>query len=246
MSTDPNNRTLPDTASPHLQTPNFDGSFGIREPPKAFLRGFMALTIGTAMCALGCAAPLFIGALVAGGGAVASLLGPGLELAGVVVALGGVALLLVGLWRHLRGAKASEDPGGCGCTSAEAPVPEHTLAEVVAPIACTLDASSARARAEAYRSLFSEAFVCGERITDGHVRWRFRGEPAVDGVRGGHRLARIQQLAAQEQACCSFLRIDIHVSGDEIWWETRAPADAHAVLDEFFALPETLAMHPNE
>lgn len=245
MSTDPNNRALPDTASPHLQTPSFDGSFGIRAAAKALRRGFMALTIGAALCALGCAAPLFVGALLAGGGAVASLFGPGLELAGVVVALGGVALLLVGLWQHLRGASAKPaSTGDCGCASAEAP--EDTLAEGVAPIACTLDAASGRARAEAFRSLFSEAFVRGERITDGHVRWRFRFETVADGERGGQRLARIQQLAAQEHACCSFLRFDIHASGDEIWWETRAPADAHAVLDEFFALPETLAMHPNE
>ncbi|MEL6545191.1 MAG: hypothetical protein AAFQ82_11245, partial [Myxococcota bacterium] len=99
-------------------------------------------------------------------------------------------------------------------------------------VACTLDQPAARRRLQEFRILFDRAYLTGERLGDGRVRWRFRES---DGL-----LEEMQDLARREHKCCSFLEFTLSVSGSEIWWDTAAGAHARTALTEFFRLPETL------
>jgi len=85
-----------------------------------------------------------------------------------------------------------------------------------------------------YRRLFAEALVGRERTPDG-IRFRFR---AADGVH-----AWVRDLAAREKACCGFFAFTVDRVGAEVVWDAAVVDDdaARAVLEEFYALPDTAA-----
>jgi hypothetical protein len=102
------------------------------------------------------------------------------------------------------------------------------------PIVCDMTgaADTPAERLEAYAALFADALVGRER-TAGGIRFRFADRPGVQ--------ARVLDLAAKEKACCPFFTFAVGVQGDEVWWDASVVDDAaaRAVLDGFFALPET-------
>lgn len=104
------------------------------------------------------------------------------------------------------------------------------------PIVCDMtDApDTTEERLAEYRRLFGGDLVGRERTEEG-IRFRFR-------VRDG--LAEeIRDLAAREKACCAFFDFDIREHGDEITWDASVIDDpvARQILDEYYALPDTLA-----
>jgi len=52
----------------------------------------------------------------------------------------------------------------------------------------------------------------------------------------------IRDLAAREKACCAFFEFDIREHDDEITWDASVVDDplARHILDEYYALPDTL------
>jgi len=85
-----------------------------------------------------------------------------------------------------------------------------------------------------YRRLFTQAAYLGRERTAERIRFRFRIEPGLE--------AWLRDLAAREKACCAFFAFDITAVGDELRYDA-AVADndqARAILDEYYALPDTL------
>jgi hypothetical protein len=108
------------------------------------------------------------------------------------------------------------------------------------PIVCDMTNApdTEEERLAEYRRLFTQALVGKERMTDG-IRFRFRADPGVE--------AWVRDLAAREKACCAFYVYTVTVEGDEVRWDCAVPDDdvARAILDEFYALPDTLAQSPD-
>ncbi|MBI2705591.1 MAG: hypothetical protein HYX32_09935 [Actinobacteria bacterium] len=104
------------------------------------------------------------------------------------------------------------------------------------PIVCDMtDASdTTEERLAEYDRLFSTDLTGRER-TDTGIRFRFR---ARDGL-----AEEIRDLAAREKACCAFFDFDIGEHDDEITWDATVVDDpiARQILDEYYALPDTLA-----
>ncbi len=103
------------------------------------------------------------------------------------------------------------------------------------PIVCDMtDApDTTEERLAEYRRLFGSELRSRER-TDTGIRFRF-------GVRDG--LAdEVRDLAAREKACCAFFDFDVREHGDEITWDASVVDDpiARQILDEYYALPDTL------
>jgi hypothetical protein len=101
------------------------------------------------------------------------------------------------------------------------------------PVACTADLSNKRAvqtGIDEYRRSFVH-LESTERTPEG-FRWRFRNAPGLQAI--------LQQLARAEHACCSFMKLDVTASGDEIVWEVRADARAQSVVEEYMRMPERL------
>ncbi|MEV6325618.1 hypothetical protein AB0M45_31280 [Nocardia sp. NPDC051787] len=100
-----------------------------------------------------------------------------------------------------------------------------------APIVCTIrPGDDEHAIMDAYRGLFAEAFVSGQR-TEWGVRWTFRQRNDIE--------TRVRQQAAFEQGCCPFLRMAITVADGTVVWDVIGPANAAAFLDEYAQLPQT-------
>lgn len=106
----------------------------------------------------------------------------------------------------------------------------HLPARAGAPIACDMTTASDTPgeRLAEYARLFERALVGRERA----VVFAFRGEP---GVR-----ERVEDLARREAACCPFLGYRVETAGAEVRFTVTGPdrADAAAVLDAFYALPD--------
>jgi hypothetical protein len=100
-----------------------------------------------------------------------------------------------------------------------------------APIVCTVKPGEEAAGLEAYRTLFADALVSGER-TEWGVRWTFRHDDGIE--------PRVRELAAMEQACCAFLRMSITRTEDHVVWDVIGPANAREFLDEYAQLPQTV------
>ena len=102
------------------------------------------------------------------------------------------------------------------------------------PTACDMTGApdTAQQRMAEYGRLFAQALTGRERTGAG-VRLRFR---AADGVQ-----AWVRDLAAREKACCPFFDFHIGTDGGEVRWDVSVPDDdvARAVLDEFYAIPDT-------
>jgi hypothetical protein len=84
-----------------------------------------------------------------------------------------------------------------------------------------------------YRRLFDEAMAGKERTATG-IRFRFHARPGVE--------VRVRDLAAREKACCPFFGFDVTAEGDEVLWDAAVTDNdaARAVLEEFYALPDTV------
>jgi hypothetical protein len=112
--------------------------------------------------------------------------------------------------------------------------PDTDATPTTPPIVCDMAGApdTAPERIAEYRRLFAEALVGREETSEG-IRFRFRGDPAVE--------AWVRDLAAREQACCAFFTFAIARHGAELWWDASVPDDetARAVLHLFFALADT-------
>lgn len=104
------------------------------------------------------------------------------------------------------------------------------------PIVCDMtDAPDTDAeRLAEYRRLFTQAAFLGRERTVEGIRFRFRAEPGIE--------AWVRDLAAREKACCAFFAFDITTEGDEVRYDAAVTDNeaARAILEEYYALPETL------
>ncbi len=104
------------------------------------------------------------------------------------------------------------------------------------PIVCDMiDApDTTEERLAEYRRLFGNDLIGRERTENG-IRFRFS---LRDGL-----AAEIRDLAAREKACCAFFDFDIREHDNEITWDASVVDDpiARQILDEYYALPDTLA-----
>lgn len=104
------------------------------------------------------------------------------------------------------------------------------------PIVCDMtDApDTTEERLAEYRRLFG-ADLIGRSRTDAGIQFRFRTRPGL--------AAEIRDLAAREKACCAFFDFVVREHDDEITWDASVIDDpiARQILDEYYALPDTLA-----
>jgi hypothetical protein len=109
------------------------------------------------------------------------------------------------------------------------------IPDAATPIMCDMtDAPDTDVeRAAEYRRLFTQALIGRERTASG-IRFRFRAEPGIE--------AWVLDLAGREKACCAFFAYEITTEGDEVIWDAAVTDNdlARAILDEFYALPDTL------
>lgn len=84
-----------------------------------------------------------------------------------------------------------------------------------------------------YQKVFAEALLAQERTVEG-FRFRFRADDGIESW--------VRDLAAREQACCAFFTFTVTRVGGEVLLDGTVVDDdtARAVLEEFYALPETL------
>lgn len=196
-----------------------------------------ALLLGASACAACCAAPVV--AIVIGAGAASTIAAIAEPLAGVLLATG--AILGIAIYvrrRNARAAAACATDASCGCGPAETRS-LYTSPDPVAhaPIACTIDLrdkKAVQAGIDKYRGAFTH-LVATERTSNG-FRWRFRAVPGLE--------VELQQLAAGEHSCCSFMKFDVTVNGSEIVWITTADSSAQSVVEEYMRLPEMLRAEP--
>jgi hypothetical protein len=103
------------------------------------------------------------------------------------------------------------------------------------PIVCDLTTApdTAEQRLAEYQRLFAHALTARERTPDG-IRFRFRARPGVADW--------VHDLAAREKACCAFFVFDITTDNDEVTWDAAVIDNdaARAILNEFYALPDTV------
>ena len=186
-------------------------------------------------CAVSCSIPML--AVVAGGGfltSAAAWVRPGAELVVGAALFAGVLGFMA-----LRRRRNAQEATACGCATAPAPTrlfesPEPSPDE---PVVCTAplgDKPQVQAGIDSYRAAFAH-LTTTERF-DGGFRWRFQRVAGLE--------ARLEQLVAAEHGCCRFFQFNLTVEGDEVVWETRAPAHAASVLDEYSRIPERLKAEP--
>lgn len=103
------------------------------------------------------------------------------------------------------------------------------------PIVCDMTSApdTGPERLMEYQRLFTQALIGRERTTEG-IRFRLRADDGID--------AWVRDLAAREKACCPFFDFRITTDGDEVHWDATVIDDdiARAILDEFYALPDTV------
>lgn len=104
------------------------------------------------------------------------------------------------------------------------------------PVVCDMTGApdTGAERLGEYQRLFSQALAGRERTADG-IRFRFQAQPGIE--------AWVRDLAAREKACCAFFTFTVSTLGAEVRWDATVIDDdvARAVLDEFYALPDTVA-----
>ena len=110
----------------------------------------------------------------------------------------------------------------------------HLPARAGAPIACDMSTATDTPdeRLAEYARLLDGALVRRERRAHAVV-FAFRSAP---GVR-----ERVENLARREAACCPFLGYRVETAGAELVFSVTGPegADADAILDAFYALPDS-------
>jgi hypothetical protein len=104
------------------------------------------------------------------------------------------------------------------------------------PIVCDMTGApdTGPERLREYQRLFSQALIGREKTATG-ICFRLRAQPGTE--------AWVRDLAAREKACCAFFTFTITTPGEEVRWDATVIDDdiARAVLDEFYALPDTVA-----
>lgn len=107
------------------------------------------------------------------------------------------------------------------------------------PIVCTAPADGGPEGIAEYQRLFAAALVGRERTVEG-IRFRFHD---TDGIE-----AWVRDLADREKACCAFFAFTITSAGGEVLWDATVVDDpiARDVLDEFYALPDTVTQGVDE
>jgi hypothetical protein len=103
------------------------------------------------------------------------------------------------------------------------------------PIVCDMTSApdTGPERMTEYHRLFTRALIGRERTAEG-IRFRLRADDGIE--------AWARDLAAREKACCPFFDYRITTDGDEVRWDATVIDDdiARAVLDELYALPDTV------
>jgi len=92
-----------------------------------------------------------------------------------------------------------------------------------APVACSLTRDSLGERTAQWQALLAGALP----------------EPIPDGMRlsmPADRVTAVATLAAAEQHCCPFFDFRLHLDGDQLHLEVRAPAAGSALLTELFSV----------
>jgi MerR family copper efflux transcriptional regulator len=100
---------------------------------------------------------------------------------------------------------------------AQCAIPTPPAAAATQPVACSLDGQAMGDRIRQWQNLLAGA----ER------------QPILDGLRltmPAARAAQIAELAAAEQQCCPFFDFRIHLTGQRLHLEIRAPAEAAAMI----------------
>jgi hypothetical protein len=84
-----------------------------------------------------------------------------------------------------------------------------------------------------YRRLFGGDLIDRARTEIG-IRFRFRTREGL--------AEEIRDLAAREKACCAFFDFEVTEHDEEITWDASVVDDpiARQILDEYYALPDTL------
>lgn len=104
------------------------------------------------------------------------------------------------------------------------------------PVVCdmTTATDTTEERLADYRRLFGSALVGRERTAD-RIAFRFAADDGVEAL--------VRDLAASEHDCCSFMFFDVTATHGEVRMAVTVVDDdtAHAVLDEYHRLPESLA-----
>ncbi len=105
-----------------------------------------------------------------------------------------------------------------------------------APIACNMTNArdTPQERLAEYGRLFADAMLGRERTAVG-VEFRLASKPEI--------VEWVTDLVRREAACCPFFSYRIDAENDCIVWRTNsnAGAEAQAMLDEFYELPEHCA-----
>jgi hypothetical protein len=103
------------------------------------------------------------------------------------------------------------------------------------PIVCDMSAArdTAQQRLEEYRRLFAQALLDRDRVSGG-IRFRFRATTGIE--------TWVRDLAAREKACCAFSAHEVTAVADEVHWDVAVTDNeiARDILEEFYALPETM------
>ena len=98
------------------------------------------------------------------------------------------------------------------------------------PIACTLTADDAQDRVGQWRTFFTTH-------TD-RLEAQVPGRAAVRLNPGDAALLAAADLAAREQACCSFFEFSIGIKPDGRWLQVHVPENAASTLANFISLAE--------
>ena len=193
--------------------------------------GFATVLAGAGLCLLGCALPVVGGVsagVLVGASGVLERLGVGLAIAG--------GLWVTFRWIVNRRSVWAGRSGSQNCDCLPAPSVSTTEGPLIigqltssAEIACTLDAPDLVRRMAAFRGVFARAYVGTDRLAEG-FRWRFQSQEGLWGE--------LTALARNEQECCRFFEFRLIRQEEQIWWETRAPPTATAVLEAFARLPQ--------
>ena len=103
------------------------------------------------------------------------------------------------------------------------------------PIACDMTNApdTTEERIADYRRLFGDD-LSGRDRTETGIRFRFRTRAGL--------ADEVRDLSAREKACCAFFDFEITEDDDEITWHASVADDpiARQILDEFYALPDSL------
>ncbi len=102
-----------------------------------------------------------------------------------------------------------------------------TIACVETPIACSLDAASARSQLGEWRVLVERDVVRTERADEGRVVLVLR--PGLD-------VGKVVDLAQREVACCPFFSFTLEIRDSCLALVVGAPAEASVLLDTLLGL----------